>query len=129
MFLGSLCQIAAFSVQISRPPYPLFAIAYAVNGFGMALQDAQANGLVALLPTAPGTKMGVLHAVYGVGALTAPLVATQFAQQKRWSFHFLASLGVGIINSIVSGAVFRLKKQDRESFLQKYMKECTLHST
>lgn len=116
MFVGSLFQVAAFSIQSSQPPFPLFAIAYAFNGFGGALQDAQTNGMIANLPTTPSTKMGILHAVYGLGALCAPLVATQFSQQKRWSFLFVVSLGVAIVNSTICGAVFRLKTQDRESF-------------
>ncbi|KAE9403957.1 MFS general substrate transporter [Gymnopus androsaceus JB14] len=45
--------------------------------FGSALEDAQSNGFVASLKTHSETKMGLLHASYGFGALCAPLVATQ----------------------------------------------------
>lgn len=48
----------------------------------------------------------------GVGALAAPLVATQFAQLHRWSFHYMTSLGLAIANTIVLVVVFRLKNQD-----------------
>ncbi|KAG6900372.1 hypothetical protein C0993_011722 [Termitomyces sp. T159_Od127] len=56
--------------------------------------DAQANGFVASFDTNAEAKMGILHALYGAGALCSPLVATQFSQQRRWSFHYLASLGL-----------------------------------
>jgi hypothetical protein len=55
-----------------------------------------------------------LLAFTGAGALASPLVATQFAQLHHWSFHYLASLGVAISNTIVLAFVFRLKTQDGE---------------
>lgn len=48
----------------------------------------------------------------GLGALCSPLVATQFAQLPRWSFHYLTSMGVALSNVIVLAAVFRFKTQD-----------------
>ena len=48
----------------------------------------------------------------GAGALSSPLVATQFAQLPHWSFHFLCSLGVALINTVWLIAVFGLKTQD-----------------
>lgn len=53
------------------------------------------------------TKMSILHASYGTGALSAPLVATQFAVMPRWSFHFLISMGGAIINTTLLSLVFR----------------------
>ncbi|KAG9074559.1 hypothetical protein FRC06_010606 [Ceratobasidium sp. 370] len=79
---------------------------------GISLQDAQANGFVAALPNNASAKMGFLHAAYGAGAFVAPLVATQFAQLPRWSFHYLTSLGLAVINAIALLVVFRLRPQD-----------------
>jgi hypothetical protein len=92
-------------------------------------KDAQANGYVASLRDGSETKMGILHAVYGeflkttlhaqtsqsatgAGALTSPLVATQFAQLHRWSFHYLTSLFLATINITLLILVFRFKTQD-----------------
>jgi hypothetical protein len=50
----------------------------------------------------------------GAGALVAPLVSTQFAQMRHWSFHYLVSLGVTALNTIFLGLVFRAKTQDGE---------------
>lgn len=110
--LGSLFQVVAYCIQASAPPFPVFVLAYTVNGVGMALQDAQANGYVASLKENPETKMGILHAAYGAGALTAPLVATQFAQIPRWSFYYLCSVGIAVSNTLFLWSVFRLKTQD-----------------
>ncbi|TFK92343.1 MFS general substrate transporter [Polyporus arcularius HHB13444] len=112
MVVGSVAQVAGYVLEIPAPPFPVFVLGYALNGFGVALQDAGANAFVASLKDDAATKMGVLHAVYGAGAFCAPLVATQFSQLSRWSFHYLASLGIAVLNTILLIAVFRFKNQD-----------------
>ncbi|KAG8963352.1 hypothetical protein FRC03_003113 [Tulasnella sp. 419] len=87
-------------------------IAYGLCGFAMALQDAQSNAFIASIPRNASMNMGILHAVYGLGAFSSPLVATQFAQRPRWSFHFLVSLGISVFNTVILVAVFKLKRQD-----------------
>ncbi|KAJ7784336.1 MFS general substrate transporter, partial [Mycena metata] len=86
IFLGSLCQIAAYVMLAPASPFPVFVLSFVINGVGVAIQDAQANGYIASLRRNSETKMGLLHGVYGAGALVAPIVATQFAQMNRWSF-------------------------------------------
>ncbi|KAG1748273.1 MFS general substrate transporter [Suillus paluster] len=110
--LGSACQVIAYAIESAALPFPAFVLGYAINGFGMALQDAQSNGYVASLKDNPETKMGILHAVYGAGALSSPLVATQFAQLPHWSFHYLCSLGIAFITTVSLIVVFGLKTQD-----------------
>ncbi|KAF8609125.1 MFS general substrate transporter [Ceratobasidium sp. AG-I] len=112
ILLGGLLQVLAYSILAPALPFPVMCVAYAINGFGIALQDAQANGLVAALPNNASAKMGLLHAVYGAGAFVAPLVATQFAQMPRWSFHYLTSLGLSLSNAIVLLVIFKLRPQD-----------------
>jgi len=102
----------AFSIQASAPPFPVFVMAYAINGFGASLEDAQANGFVANYKENASAKMGILHAAYGVGALVSPLIATQFAQQHRWSFHYLISLAVATLNTVLLVCVFKFMTQD-----------------
>ena len=50
----------------------------------------------------------------GVGALSAPLVATQFSYLRHWSFHYLVSLAIAILNVVILFIVFGLKTQDGE---------------
>ncbi|KAG2357354.1 MFS general substrate transporter [Suillus spraguei] len=110
--LGSIIQVIAYTIQAGALPFPAFVLGYAINGFGIGLQDAQSNGYVGSLKDNPEVKMAILHAVYGAGALSSPLVATQFAQLPHWSFHYLCSLGVAFVNTVMLIAVFRLKTQD-----------------
>ncbi|KAI0074463.1 MFS general substrate transporter [Panus rudis PR-1116 ss-1] len=112
MVLGSSAQLIGYAIDASAPPFPALCLGYCINGFGLALQDAGANGYVACYEKNAAARMGILHAVYGLGALAAPLVSTQFSQLPRWSFHFLVSVGVAAINTIGLIAVFRFKTQD-----------------
>jgi len=60
-----MVQVVAYAIQAPSPPFPVLLIAYSINGFGLSLQDAQANGLVASFQNKPEEKMGILHAIYG----------------------------------------------------------------
>ena len=54
----------------------------------------------------------MLHAFYGLGALASPLVATQFAQMRFWSFHYLVSLGLALVNVVQLTAVFKFRTHE-----------------
>ncbi|KAJ7927608.1 MFS general substrate transporter [Mycena leptocephala] len=109
--LGALCQVVAYSIQAPAPPFPLFVLSFAFNGFGFAVQNSQTNAYVASLYNSE-LYMGMLHASYGAGALSSPLLATQFAQMHHWSFHYLVSLGFAILNVIMLMLNFRFRSQD-----------------
>ncbi|KAJ7033673.1 MFS general substrate transporter [Mycena alexandri] len=99
MVLGAVCQVAAYSIQAPAPPFPVFAASFFLNGLAISIQNAQANAYVASLRFNSEMYMGMLHASYGAGALCSPLVATRFAQMDHWSFHYLVSLGIAVINA------------------------------
>ncbi|KAK1223948.1 hypothetical protein PQX77_013169 [Marasmius sp. AFHP31] len=115
LVLGSALQTVAYALQSANLPFPVFVMAYTINGVGLSIQDAQANGFVASLRENTETKMGLLHAAYGVGAFAAPLASTQFSQLKHWSFHYLCSLGIAFINTMLVLVIFKLKNQDGEA--------------
>ncbi|PPQ64173.1 hypothetical protein CVT24_008547 [Panaeolus cyanescens] len=110
LVVGALVQALSFVLQGIAPSFLAFVGSFFIGGIGMAWQDAHANGFIAALHDE--TKMGILHAAYGSGALFAPLSATQFAQMKHWSFHYLVSLTLSIINAIILAIVFRFAEQD-----------------
>ena len=57
--------MVAYAIQSPAPPFPVFALAYVINGFGLSLQDAQANGYISNYHTNTATLMGIMHGVYG----------------------------------------------------------------
>ncbi|ESK87786.1 hypothetical protein Moror_15376 [Moniliophthora roreri MCA 2997] len=110
--VGAVTHMTASGLQSARPPFPVFVLAYVLGGIAISVQDAGASAYVANIKDNAETKMGLLHAAYGVGALCAPLVATQFAQLEQWSFHFLCTLGIGFFASIALSFTFRFKSQE-----------------
>ncbi|KAJ6473307.1 MFS general substrate transporter [Mycena vulgaris] len=112
LLLGSCMQVVAYALQAAALPFPVFVLASVINGAGLAIQDAQANGYVASLAENSENKMGYVQAAYGAGALVAPLVSTQFAQLQHWSFHYLISAGITALNTIFLAVVFRARTQD-----------------
>ncbi|KIJ53030.1 hypothetical protein M422DRAFT_25917 [Sphaerobolus stellatus SS14] len=59
---GGVAQIIGYVVMAPAPPFPVLVIGYVINGFGVALQDAQANGFVAA--SEDKALMNFLHAAY-----------------------------------------------------------------
>ncbi|PBK95890.1 MFS general substrate transporter [Armillaria gallica] len=112
LVVGALCQAAMYALQAAALPFPVFVTTFAINGIGMALQDAQVTSYVASLRNNSQLKMMILQVGYGGGALTAPLVATQFAQMEHWSFFYLLSLGIAISNTTVLSSIFRFNTLD-----------------
>ncbi|THU92145.1 MFS general substrate transporter [Dendrothele bispora CBS 962.96] len=113
---AALAQIIANALQAAgiRLPFPVFVISYYICGIGVAMQDAQANGYMASVKRNGATKMGVMHAAYGVGALVAPLVSTQFSNHPSfWSLFYVVSTGLGIINLICLAVIFQFKGKEQ----------------
>jgi len=109
---GALCPLVAYTIQAPAPPFPLFVISFALSGMGYSILNAQSNAYVVSLKHNSELYMGMLHASYGLGALSSPLVATQFSQTQHCSFHYLISLGLAISNVIILILTFRFRTQD-----------------
>nr|GAT48810.1 predicted protein [Mycena chlorophos] len=114
VIFGSCLQLVAYAIQACDLPFPVFLLGSVINGIGGAVKTAQANGYAVGLSTNAELKIGLLQASYGVGALIAPLAATQFAQLsgRKWAFYYLTSLGVILIDTINLTLVFRGRTQE-----------------
>ena len=78
-------------------------------------QDAGGNAFRASLSGDTSSKMGVMHAIYGVGAMCAPLISTQFAQLHRWSFGYIVHVCLALTCAVFMAFAFRFKSQEGES--------------
>ncbi|KAF9034189.1 MFS general substrate transporter [Hymenopellis radicata] len=112
VFFASFCQVVVYALQSAALPFPAYAALFVLNGVGLSLQDAQAVTYVASLKDHPEMKMMLLQASYGAGAFASPLVATQFATMEHWSFHYLVSLGLALINTAMLGFIFKWRDLD-----------------
>ncbi|KAI0676539.1 MFS general substrate transporter [Trametes maxima] len=112
LLLGSVMQIFAYAMMIPGGPFPIMCLAFTIIGFGLSLQNSHANGFTASSRHNVSTKISILHATYGFGALVSPLISTQFAQQKHWSFHYMISGALYVLNTLMIWFVFRGKRQE-----------------
>ncbi|KAH9942152.1 MFS general substrate transporter [Epithele typhae] len=112
MVVGAVCQIVGYCLAAPAPPFPVFVLAHLFNGLGISLQLSGSNSFVSSYRQNVSTRLALLHSIYGAGALAAPLVATQFSQMTHWSFHYLISLAMAVVNITLLAAVFRLKTHD-----------------
>lgn len=58
----------------------------------------------------------ITHSETGVGALVAPLVATQFSEMQKWSYFFFISLGLALINIITIYVSFGSERIESQFF-------------
>ncbi|EUC57321.1 MFS general substrate transporter [Rhizoctonia solani AG-3 Rhs1AP] len=112
IFLGGVCQAISYAILVPAPPFPVMALAFVTKGFGIGLQDALANGFVGALRNDPSTKMGIIHSLYGVGALISPVIATQFAYHTHWSYHYVIPLSIASLNLVFLFYTFGFHTQE-----------------
>lgn len=73
----------------------------------MAYQDAQANVFVANVNNAH-RWLGLLHSIYGAGALVSPLIATLIASKTPyWHYFYVVALGLAVANFAILNWAFR----------------------
>ncbi|KAI0763038.1 MFS general substrate transporter [Trametes elegans] len=111
--IASFIGMVGFALEASGAPFPVFVIGYVFSGFGMSFLDAGSNAFVASLDENTSTKMGIMHAVYGAGAMCSPLVSTQFARLPRWSFVYLVHIGITLVNAMLEMLAFRFGNQEQ----------------
>ncbi|CAL1713982.1 unnamed protein product [Somion occarium] len=110
MIIGATVQTIGYILDSAASPFPVFVLGYFMSGYGVAILDAGSSGY--LTTWRDSTRMGIMQGVYGLGALTAPLSSTQFAQLPQWSFHYLVSLALCVLNITFLSLAFRFRRQD-----------------
>lgn len=109
--LGAVFQLLSQILRCWRPPFPLFAVTFFLQSFGMALQDTHSNNWVTSVKLAH-RWLGFIHAMYALGCLVGPFVATPVAsanEPSKWYLFYTALVGVGVINLVLVPVAFRDK--------------------
>ncbi len=73
--MGPLCHVLTYIVLAVHPPWPVLIVINILSGFGNGLEDACFCAWVGAMDKA-NTIQGFMHSCYSVGALLAPLIAT-----------------------------------------------------
>ena len=93
---ASFVAIAGLGLLSIAPTWWTSMLGMLVLGAGWGLCDATVNAWMAL--TQGPRQMGLLHAAYGVGALSGPLLAAVFiVNGEFWRGPFMVVFGLGVV--------------------------------
>ncbi|KAG2415619.1 hypothetical protein HFD88_006810 [Aspergillus terreus] len=107
LVMGATIQCIGYALMFWHPPYPLFMAAFFFTGMGVAFQDSQANAFTVTVKNSH-RWLGILHAVYGVGTIIAPVIANTIASRTpSWHLYYLTTLAFGIVSIVLLAFTFR----------------------
>jgi fucose permease len=106
-FMGPLCHLIAYIIIAVHPPYPVLIIAYMLAGLGNGIEDSGWNAWVGAMSNA-NELLGILHGVYGAGAVVAPLIATSMIASAGlpWYYWYYVMIGAAALELATSFAAF-----------------------
>ncbi|KAL5338578.1 major facilitator superfamily domain-containing protein [Aspergillus crustosus] len=108
--LAPACHLIAYIICCVHPPYPALVVAYIFAGTANGIHEAAWNTYIGNMDKS-SEVLGILHGVYGLGAVISPLVATNLITK--------AHIGISAISAILcpltfwhfTGAAFRKSQQ------------------
>lgn len=96
--ITGMAHMAAYIIIATHPPYPVLVLAFVLAGLGNGLADAAWNAWIGNMANA-NEVLGLLHGLYGLGAVLAPLIATSLitkAQVGWWYYYYIMVCGRGV---------------------------------
>lgn len=105
--MGPFCHLTAYVGIAAHPPYPALIVFFLIAGFANGIEDAAWNAWIGKLAN-PNELLGLLHGIYGVGAVLSPLIATSLITKAGWGwwgFYYLM-VGAAAIELVTSLAAF-----------------------
>jgi fucose permease len=105
--LGAAIQVAAHALRCWTPPFPLFVVTFFLQAAGMAYNESHANTFVASLQKSH-RPLGFIHAMYALGTLVSPFVATAIASAvpTQWALFYVYLVGIGVFNILAASIIF-----------------------
>ncbi|KAF2683066.1 MFS general substrate transporter [Lentithecium fluviatile CBS 122367] len=105
--LGAVLQLVAQLLRFWTPPFGLYVATFFLQAAGLAYQDTHANTFVTSIKGAH-RWLGFIHAMYALGCLVSPFVATAVAANAdQWTLFYLFLVGLGAVNSLAVLIAFR----------------------
>ncbi|KAJ5810773.1 Major facilitator superfamily domain general substrate transporter [Penicillium robsamsonii] len=94
--IGPACHLIAYVINCLHPPYPVLVVAFVFAGLGNGLEDAAWNAWIGNMANA-NEVLGVLHGIYGAGAVISPLVATSIIAKGGlpWYYFYYVMVSEG----------------------------------
>ncbi|PMD47418.1 MFS general substrate transporter [Hyaloscypha variabilis F] len=106
--IGAALQLTSNLLRFWSPPFGLFATTFFISSLGVAFQDSHSNTFVSTVNDAH-RWLGFIHAMYALGALVSPFVATPIAasMQPKRSIFYVFLVGLRVVNMVGVLVAFR----------------------
>lgn len=102
-------------VFLAMPPFPVLIVASLAVGASNSTLDAVVNVWISQRPRA-STRLGFLHFMYGVGALSSPLAALPFVHEGRrgipFQYFYFVTISLALLVLVLVTAAFRLQRDE-----------------
>ncbi|KAI6084035.1 MFS general substrate transporter [Hypoxylon rubiginosum] len=100
-------HMLSYIIIAVHPPYPVLVIAFMLAGFGNGAADAAWNAWIGNMARA-NELLGILHGLYGVGAVLSPLIATTMITKGNlpWYSFYYVMIGMAVIDIAASVSCF-----------------------
>ncbi len=106
--IGATLQLTSNLLRFWSPPFRLFTTTFFISSLEVAFQDSHSDTFVSTVNDAH-RWLGFIHAMYALGALGSPFVATPIAasMQPKWSIFYVFLVGLGVVNMVGVSVAFR----------------------
>lgn len=85
--IGPCSHLISYVVNCVHPPYPVLVISFIFAGFANGLGDSAWNAWLGNMANA-NELLGLLHGLYGVGAVLSPLAATSIITKAKLPWYY-----------------------------------------
>ncbi|CAG7957063.1 unnamed protein product [Penicillium salamii] len=106
-FVSSACHVIAYILNCVHPPFPVLVVAFIFAGLGNGLADSAWNAWIGNLDNA-NQLLGLLHGVYGIGAVISPVIASFLIADAGypWYYFYYIMIGGAVIELVFTVTCF-----------------------
>ncbi|CAG8010298.1 unnamed protein product [Penicillium olsonii] len=106
-FVSSACHLIAYILNCVHPPFPVLVVAFIFAGLGNGLADSAWNAWIGNLDDA-NQLLGLLHGVYGIGAVISPVIASFLIADAgyAWYYFYYIMIGGAVVELFFTVACF-----------------------
>ncbi|KAJ0426172.1 MFS general substrate transporter [Aspergillus carlsbadensis] len=106
--IAPICHLIAYIISCVHPPYPALVVAYIFAGTANGLHEAAWNTYIGNMENSTEI-LGLLHGVYGLGAVISPLVATNLVTRADvpWYYFYYFMIAISAVSAAICPLAFR----------------------
>ncbi|KAF8456936.1 major facilitator superfamily domain-containing protein [Terfezia claveryi] len=111
------CHMASYIIMAMHPPYPALVFGMCFVGFGSGAIDAAWNSYIGCMDKS-NEILGLLHGMYGLGAILSPIIATSMVTHGyQWYEFYYLMIGLAFLAVVFSGTAFWAENADVYRFV------------